>query len=205
MDDTDITKAEQVPPHETSASPVELNVAMPRYFGITPPTLLFGIATATLAIAIVLAVLQHWLAALVLAIAVLLEIALFLSVANRKPDTVFARFSTRVVHRARDRAAWVLEATSVRTEAGRRLTSLRRELLELTERRESRLRELGAAVYGGDDPNVERLTGEVRQIDEKMEEKEGQMRAIAESAQERLQRGRLHVDPTVIKRPEDEE
>jgi type IV secretory pathway VirB3-like protein len=96
MDDTDITKAEQVPPHETSASPVELNVAMPRYFGITPPTLLFGIATRTLAIAIVLAILQHWLAAIVLTIAVLLEIALFLSVANREPDTVFARISTRL-------------------------------------------------------------------------------------------------------------
>jgi uncharacterized protein YdcH (DUF465 family) len=75
----------------------------------------------------------------------------------------------------------------------------------LTERRESRLRELGAAVYGGDDSSVKRLTDEVRHVDEQMEEKEGQMTAIAESAQERLQKGRLHVDPTVIKRPEDEE
>jgi hypothetical protein len=150
-DDQDVTRAEPVPPHETTASPVDVSVAMPRYFGITPPTFLFGIATATLAVAVVLAILAHWLAALVLAAAVLVEIALFLGVARRKPDTVVATASIRAMHRARERAAWLLQATSVRTEAGRMLTPLRRELLELDERRERQLRELGAAVYEGDD------------------------------------------------------
>jgi hypothetical protein len=55
MEDQDETRAEQVPPHETTASPIEVSTAMPRYFGVTPPTFLFGVATATLAIAIVLA------------------------------------------------------------------------------------------------------------------------------------------------------
>ena len=93
IDDENVTKAEQVPPHETTASPVEVSVVMPRYFGITPPTLLFGIAAATLAVAIVLAILAHWIAALVLAAAVLVEIPLFLGVARRKPDTAVARAS----------------------------------------------------------------------------------------------------------------
>jgi hypothetical protein len=31
------------------------------------------------------------------------------------------------------------------------------------------------------------------------------MRAIEEAAQQRLEQGRLHVQPTVIKRPEDDE
>jgi hypothetical protein len=205
VDDTKITKVEQVPVHETSAEPVELSLPVPRYFGITPPTLLFGIATATLAIAIVLAILEHWLAALVLAVAVLVEIALFLSIARRKPDTVVAHASIRAIQRARERAAWLVEATSVRTEAGRQLKSLRLELLELGERRDRALRDLGAAFYGLDDEAVKRHTEALRRIEEDTKEKEGQMRAIAESAQQRLQEGRLRVEPTVIQRSGDEE
>jgi len=205
MDDESVTREEQVPPHETSASPVDVSVAMPRYFGITPPTFLFGIATATLTVAVVLAILAHWLAALVLAAAVLVEIALFLGVARRKPDTVVATASIRAMHRARERAAWLLQATSVRTEAGRMLTPLRRELLELGERRERQLRELGTAVYEGDDEAAKLLKDELERLDEERRQKEGEMRAIEEAAQQRLEKGRLHVQPTVIKRPEDDE
>jgi len=205
MDDESVTREEQVPPHETSASPVDVSVAMPRYFGIVPPTFLFGIATATLTVAVVLAILAHWLAALVLAAAVLVEIALFLGVARRKPDTVVATTSIRAIHRARERAAWLLQATSVRTEAGRMLTPLRRELLELGERRERQLRELGTAVYEGDDEAAKLLKDELERLDEERRQKEGEMRAIEEAAQQRLEKGRLHVQPTVIKRPEDDE
>jgi len=205
MDDESVTREEQVPPHETSASPVDVSVAMPRYFGIVPPTFLFGIATATLTVAVVLAILAHWLAALVLAAAVLVEIALFLGVARRKPDTVVATASIRAMQRARERAAWLLQATSVRTEAGRMLTPLRRELLELGERRERQLRELGTAVYEGDDEAAKLLKDELERLDEERRQKEGEMRAIEEAAQQRLEKGRLHVQPTVIKRPEDDE
>jgi type IV secretory pathway TrbD component len=204
-DDQNETREEPVPPHETTASPVEVAVAMPRYFGIAPPTLLFGIATATLAVAIVLAVIAHWLAALVLAAAVLVEIALFLGVARRKPDTAVARVSVRTLERARERATWLVQATSVRTEAGRRLAPLRRELLELAERRERQLRELGAAVVTGDEEGAKRLTDEVRGLDEQRELKEAEIAAIANTAHERLERGRLHVQPTLVKRPDDEE
>jgi hypothetical protein len=205
IDDRSETKKEPVPPHESSASPVEVSVAMPRYFGVTPPTFLFGIATATLAVAVVLAILAHWVAALVLAAAVLVEIVLFLGVARRKPDTVVATASVRAIHRARERAAWLLQATSVRTEAGRLLTPLRRDLLELGERRERQLRELGAVVYEGDDEAAKLLKEELKRLDEERTQKEGEMRAIEEAAQQRLEKGRLHVQSTVIKRPEDEQ
>jgi hypothetical protein len=167
--------------------------------------LLFGLATATLAIAVVLAILAHWVAALVLAAAVLVEIVLFLSVARRKPDGAVATTSVRVMHRARERAAWLVQATSVRTEAGRMLTPLRRELLGLDERRERQLRELGAAVYEGEEEAAKLVTEELNRLDEARRQKEGEMRAIEETAQQRLEKGRLHVQPTVIKRPEDEE
>ena len=205
MEDQDETRAEQVPPHETTASPVEVSTAMPRYFGVTPPTFLFGVATATFAVAIVLAVLAHWVAALVLAAVVLFEIALFGSVARRKPDTVVARASVSAVRRARERALWLVEETGVRTEAGRKLTPLRHELLELAGQRERLLRNLGAAVYESDDEAAKRLSEDIRRGDEDAKQKEEQMMAIAESAQERLHEGRVRVQPTVIRRPGDKE
>lgn len=204
-DDENVTQQEPVPPHETTASPVEVSLAMPRYFGVTPPTLLFGIATATLAIAIVLAILAHWIAALVLAALVLVELALFLSLARRKPDTVVAKASMRAVTRARERASWLLRSTSVRTEAGRRLTPLRHELMELDGTRERKLRDLGSAVYEGDEEAAERMKAEVVVLDDERRRKEDEMRAIEEAARQDLERGRLHVQPTVIKPPVEDE
>jgi hypothetical protein len=194
-----------VPPHETTASPVDVSVAMPRYFGVTPPTLLFGIATATLAVAIVLAILAHWLAALILAAVVLLEIPFFLSVARRKPDTAVARSSARAFLHVRERAAWLVQSASLRTEAGRQLAPLRRELLELSERRERQLRDLGAAVYDADDEAATRIKEELNRLDEEKRQKEAQIAAIVDSAQERLEQGRSRVQPTIVKPPDDAE
>ena len=73
---------------------------MPRYFGITPPTLLFGVATATLAIAIALAILAHWVAALVLAAARAVELVLFIGSRSRKPDTAVAKYRFARSYRA---------------------------------------------------------------------------------------------------------
>ena len=203
--DEDVTQAQQLPPHETTASPVEVSVATPRYFGITPPTLLFGIATATLAIAITLAILAHWVAALLLAALVLVELVLFLGLARRKPDTAVAKASVRAIDRARDRTAYLVRATTVRAEAGRRLTRLRHELLELDTRRERELRELGAAVYAGDDEAAERVKSAVAAIDDDRRAKEDEMRGIDEATREHLERGRLHVQPTVVKPPAEDE
>src|SRR5262245_14705671 len=177
MDDSEITKVEPIPPHETTPSPVEVSTAMPHYFGLTPATLLFGVATATLAVAIVLAVLEHWLAALVLGVVVLVEVVLFVGVARRKPDTRVAAASITAARRLRDRARWAVESTSVRSGAGRRITALRHELLELGNRRERGLRELGAAVYAGDEEAAGSATEELRAIDGRIREKEGEMQA----------------------------
>jgi type IV secretory pathway TrbD component len=203
--DDDVTQAQPLPPHETTVSPVEVSVAMPRYFGITPPTLLFGIATATLAVAITLAILAHWIAALLLAGLVLVELALFLGLARRKPDTAVAKVSVRAIDRARDRAAYLVRATTVRTEAGRRVTRLRHELLELDTRRERELRELGAAVYAGDEDAAERVKTELAAIDDDRRAREDEMEAIGQATRDHLERGRLHIQPTVVKPPAEDE
>jgi cell division septation protein DedD len=198
MADDDATKAEQVPPHETTASPVQHSLAMPHYFGVTPPMLLFALATASLALAIAFAILGHWLAALLLAVASLVLLFLFVGVARRKPDTELARVSARALDRARERTAWMLEVVAVRSTTGRELARLRAEILQLAALRDSRLRDLGAAVYDGDDQATQNVKDEISRLDETALAKEGEMRVIAEAAQEHIQRGRLSVQPTMI-------
>jgi type IV secretory pathway VirB3-like protein len=199
------TQVEQLPPHETSASTVAVNVATPQYFGLTPATLLFGVATATLAVAIVLGVVGHWLVALILAVAALVEIVLFVGVARRKPDTAVARASLTAVQRTRERARWLVESTSVRTEAGRTLKGLRLQLLALGERRERLLRDLGSAAYENDDESASRLREQLAALDAERLEKEARARTVAASVEVRLQESRLRVQPTVVRAPEDAE
>lgn len=198
MRDEDATKVERVPPHEATASPIHASVATPRYFGVTPPMLLFALATASLALAIAFAILARWASALVLAVVSLILLALFVGVARRKPDTELARVFARALDRARERTTWMLEVVAVRSGAGRELSRLRNEIVELAAARESRLRDLGAAVYESDEVARKTLTEEIRRLDETALEKEGEMRAVAEAAQEHIQRGRLSVQPTLI-------
>ena len=171
------------------------------YFGVTPAMVVFGLATASLALAIALAILERWIAALVLAVVALVLLAIFLGVARRKPDTELARSSARALDRARERTAWMLEVVAVRSGTGRELSRLHAEILQLASVRESRLRDLGLAVYDGDDAAKESVTEELRRLDEAALEREGQMTAIAEAAQEHIQKGRRRVQPTLIEPP----
>jgi hypothetical protein len=196
------TTAEAVPPHETTPAPASFDVAMPRYFGITPPMLLFAVAVAALALAIAFAVLSHWFAAITLAFVCLLLLVAFAGVAQRKPSGAFARRSGRTFTRVRDRAGWTAESLALRSAARRRLTSVRRSLFELQLRRESLLRELGAAVYDGDAAATQSATAEIRRIDDEVGELEARMHAIAAETRERMERGRLQVQPTLIEPPQ---
>jgi hypothetical protein len=199
--DEDETKVEEVPPHETTAAPASVSVATPHYFGVTPPVLLFGTATAALAVALALAILKHWVAALILAVISLLLLALFVGIARRRPDTTLARASATAVDRVRGRTAWMVELVSVRTAAGRELSRLRNELFALSRAREARLRDLGAAVYAEDEEAARALSDEIGRIDKTAQEKEAEMHTVADAAEERIRKGRLSVQPTLIETP----
>ena len=193
-----------MPPHETSAAPMTVAWSTPRYFGLTPPMLLFGLATATLAIAIALAILARWVGALLLAAVSLFFVAVFVGVARRKPDA-FARSSARAVERMRERTSWLVEAVAIRSSAGHEVMRLRHELLDASEHRDSLLRELGLAVYQGDDSARQKVTDELAALDEGVEQKEAEMQTIAEAAEERIHQGRVRVQPTLIDPPQPSE
>src|SRR5207245_846592 len=81
------------------------------------------------------------------------------------------------------------------------LARLRNELFELSGEREARLYDLGAAVYAHDEQATQALIDEISRVDDATQQREAQMHAVAEAAQERIRKGRLSVQPTLIETP----
>lgn len=198
----DPTTAQQVPREETTPAPASFDVAMPRYFGLTPPTVLFALATAALAISIAMAIGSRWVPAIVFAFLSLVFLGLFLAVARRKPDSRLASGSARTANRLRERTGWLAESLSIRTGTQREVTRLRAELLRSAGERERLLQQLGVAVYERNEEARERVSEQIARLDGESREKEGQMQAIVQQAHERLERGRRRVEPTVIEPPQ---
>src|SRR5919202_1888450 len=93
----DPTRTAQIPlpPDETGRVPVHYDRVQPRYFGVTPPMLLFALAFGGLCV------------------------AGFLEVARRKPDTAVARVTADAAWDARARTRAGLEVVGARGRAAR--------------------------------------------------------------------------------------
>jgi hypothetical protein len=190
------TKVMEVPPDETGAVPVQFARAKPRYYGITPTTLVLVLGGAALTLAVVLFALGRWPFGLIaLGVSVLL-VLVFVEAARRKPDGVVARSTAEALDGFRARAGVAADSLATRGRAARRLLALRRELQRMGTLRSRLLFELGAAVYRGDDQGTERARGQVRELDELAALREAEMEAVMAQTQERLERRRLEVQPT---------
>jgi zinc ribbon protein len=192
----DETKVMELPPEETGPVPVQYAQAVPRYYGITPTTLVLVLAGAALTLAVVLFALGHWPFGLIaLGVSVLL-LLVFLEAARRKPDGPVARSTADALDGFRARAGVAADSLATRGRAARRLLALRRELQRMALLRGRLLFELGDAVYRGDDQGTERARGQVRELDELAALRETEMEAVMVQTQERLQRRRLEIQPT---------
>lgn len=197
----DTVRAE-VPPNETGPVPVTVAHATPRWFGLAPPTVLFALAAVLLVVAVVLLVIGSWVAGLVLLGLALLFAAAFLEAGRRKPDAAIVTASVGAVDSARARAGYTAQAFLTRSSARREITRRRGEAMRLQAERERLLGQLGATVYAGADGAAEReaLTG----LDERIVALEREAAEIAASAQERVQAARRQVQPTEIRKPDDD-
>ena len=190
------TKVMELPPDETGVVPIQYVRAEPRYYGITPTTLVLVLGGAALTLAVVLFALGRWPFGLIaLGVSVLL-VLVFLEAARRKPDGAVARSTAEALDGFRARAGVAVNSLATRGRAARRLLALRRELQRMGTLRSRLLFELGAAVYRGDDQGTERARGQVRELDELAAQREAEMQTVVVQAQERLQRRRLEVQPT---------
>ncbi len=197
----DSTAIEEVPPEETGQVPVHKVTAEPRYFGVAPPLALFTLAAAGLVAAIVVLVRGNTIAGALLLVAAALFSTLFVAAARRPPEAAIVRFSRRALVRMRDRAGFAVEAVSVHSNARRELLRLRHELSDLVAERAEAARTLGEAVYRGADDQAEAARNRMSEIDQRLAEKEMEMRTVAAAASERMQRAQLQVQPTAIVEP----
>ena len=185
-----------VPPAETGRVPVEYVNAEPRYYGVTPTTLVLVLAGVAFTLAVVLFALGRWPFGLIAVGAGVLLVLIFLEAARRKPDGVVTRSTTDALDGFRARAGLAADSLATRGRAARRVLALRRELQRMSALRARLLLELGDAAYRGDDEATERARGQVRELDELAAQREAEMQGTLAQAQDRLQRRRLEVQPT---------
>lgn len=195
----DTVRAE-VPPNETGPVPVTVGQATPRWFGLTPPTLLLAFAVVLLVAAAVLLVIGSWVAGLVLLGLALLFAAGFLEAGRRKPDAPIVTASIGAVDSARARAGYTARAFLTRSSARREIARRRNEAMQLGDERERLLAQLGAAAYAGAEGAAEREA--IAALDERIAELEREASEIAASAQERVQAARRQVQPTEVRTPD---
>jgi hypothetical protein len=194
----------EVPPDETGRVPVHLTKVEPRYYGITPTTLVLVLAAAALAVAVVLLAMGDWpLGLIVLGVSVLL-VVVFLEAGRRKPKGTMARSTAEALDSFRARAGVAADSLATRGRAARRVIALRRELQRMSVLRARLLFELGDAVYRGDDQATETARGQVEELDELAAQREAEMEAVVAHAQERLRRRKLEVQETeMVEIPEE--
>jgi zinc-ribbon domain len=198
------TVVEEVPVQEDSPAPVEPQVAERRLFGVPPSTVLLLVAVAGLVFAIVLFALGEWpWALIVLGLAGLVATAMFAQ-ARRLPGETsgVTKASLGAVDGARARGRVVVETIAAHGSARMELSRLRREVAALSADRSERVRELGQAVYEGNEAAEQELKERIKQIDDDVQAKEAQMAKVTIDAQERIGRAKLEVQPTRIEEPE---
>lgn len=175
--------------------PVQYARAEPRYYGITPTTLVLVLAAAVLSLAVALLASGHWPFGLIALGVSILLIVVFFEAARRRPDGV-ARSTAEALDAFRSRAAVATESVTTRGRVARQVLALRREVQRMAAVREQLLFELGDAVYRADEQATETARGRLEELDALSRRRESEMQAVVADAQERLQQRRLQVQPT---------
>jgi hypothetical protein len=197
----DETTVEELPRHETGPVPVEVSVATPRFFGVTPPSAVLALAAACLGTSIAMLATGHPIVGGgLLGVAIVLG-AFFVELARRLPETAVSRFSGAALHLVRERAGFAAESLVVQSSARVELFRLRRDLAELLARRAESARVLGEAVYAGDEEGTESARAVMAELDGLVSAKEDEMEQTAAGAMQRIRRAHLQVQPTLIEPP----
>jgi hypothetical protein len=102
---------------------------------------------------------------------------------------------------ARLRAQAVGESLAVRSRGQVELFRARRDLAELDVERNRRLRDLGQAVFDGDETGMKGARAAVEAVVDRIREKEAEIQALMRSTEERVRRARAAARPTELLEP----
>jgi hypothetical protein len=187
----------ELPPNETGAVPVALQRQEPRWFGVTPPHLLLGVAAAALVVAVILFATGRWpFGLIVLGIGTLL-VAAFLEAARRRPQSGVARASVD----ARERARSGLETLRARSVAAAEARRIQSALLLIESERRSALHDLGAAAHTQDSAGEAAARARLGELDARESGLRSELDRALEDAGERIRKARLPVQETVMVLP----
>jgi predicted nucleic acid-binding Zn ribbon protein len=158
--------------------------------GLPRPGILDAAAAVLALLAVVLLVLTLWTWALVciLAAAVLVLARSWVADGRWRP----------AVHGARARFSVTREHWAARSREQVEVFRARRELADLESERGRLLRDLGTAVYAGDETGTEAARAALDAVGAKVEAKEGEIATLRQETQERVERARAEVRPTQV-------
>ena len=100
----------ELPADETGLVPVEYVQSEPRYYGVTPTTLVLVLAGVAFTLAIVLFALGFWPFALIALSVCVVLVLIFVEAARRKPDGVVARSTADALDGFRARAGMAADS-----------------------------------------------------------------------------------------------
>ena len=197
-DPRDRTFELKLPPEETGPVPVTIQHAEPRWFGVTPPSLLLGATGAVLLIAIVLFGTGRWPYGLILLGLAALLLAAFLEAARHR-----SRGDKPVPHGSRvgerTRSAW--EEWRARAAAAAEARRLQSALLVVESDRKRTLGLLGAAAHARDSTGEAAARARLSELDEQEAALKVELDEQLRLAGERIRKARLPVQDTMMVRP----
>jgi len=194
------TAVQEVPASETGPVPVQPQVAERRLFGVTPSTLLIVIGGAAFGSAIALFATGRWPWGLIILGLAIFVLTGFVSQMRRLPGEAsgVGRASLVAIESVRARAGAAVETVAAHGNARIELARLRRQIGEVAAERSGYVRELGEAVYEGNQSATKELKQRIQDLDNAIKEKEAQMATVTMEAQERIGRAQLQVQATRI-------
>ena len=194
------TVVQEVPATETGPTPVGEHVSQRRFFGVPPSSVLLVLAIVGLIVAIVLFATGNWPWALIALGISMFVFTGFAAQARRLPDEAGApgRVSLSALTGVRTRAGAAKETIAAHGSARIELVKLRRQISVLAKERVARARELGEAVYAENDDAAKDSKARIKEIDDEIASKEGQMAQVTMDAMDRIDRAKLQVQPTQV-------
>jgi hypothetical protein len=196
-DPSSSTVRAEVPPDETGRVPVHLQRTEPRWFGVTPPHLLLGVAAGVCVVAIVLFATGRWPYGLILLGIGALLVAAFLEAARRRPSSNLTRKTTD----ARERAHSLFETYRVRSAAASEARRVQSTLLLLESERRAALLELGSAAHARNSTAEADVRGRLDELDRREAELRSRLDSSLREAEERIHKARLPVEKTMMVLP----
>lgn len=188
---------EALPAEEIGPVPVSMQRAEPRWFGVTPPNLLLGVAASAVAAAAILFVTGHWPYGLILLGVASLLFAAYLEAVRRGPESPLARAS--IDARERARSQW--ETLRARQAAAAELRRIESALAGLEPERRAAVHDLGTAAYGRDAEAEAAARARLEELDAREADLRAELDRAQKDAGERIRLARLPVEETVMVAP----